>query len=88
MFEDYTVRIRHILDAAREAITFAKDQTCADRDTGRKLNLSLFWLLEIIGEAAGRISQECKVKDSGLTQYYYCSALALFSEMNSWAPIS
>jgi uncharacterized protein with HEPN domain len=58
MFEDDSVRIRHILDAAREAIAFAKDRTRADLDTDRKLNLSLVRLLEIIGEAARGISQE------------------------------
>lgn len=58
MFEDDSVRIRHILDAAREAIAFAKDRTRANLDTDRKLNLSLVRLLEIIGEAARGISQE------------------------------
>jgi len=58
MFEDNSVRIRHILDAAREAIAFAKERTRADLDTDRKLNLSLVRLLEIIGEAARGISQE------------------------------
>ena len=58
MFEDDNVRIRHILDAAREAAAFAKDRTRADLDTDRKLNLSLVRLLEIIGEAARGISQE------------------------------
>ncbi|MHC4172476.1 MAG: HepT-like ribonuclease domain-containing protein [Planctomycetota bacterium] len=58
MFEDDSVRIRHILDAAREAIAFAKDRTRADLDIDRKLNLSLVRLLEIIGEAARGISQE------------------------------
>ena len=58
MFEDDSVRIRYILDAAREAIAFAKDRTRADLDTDRKLNLSLVRLLEIIGEAARGISQE------------------------------
>jgi len=51
MFEDDSVRIRHILDAAREAIAFAKNRNRADLDTDRKLNLSLVRLLEIIGEA-------------------------------------
>jgi len=58
MFEDDSVRIRHILDAAREAIAFTKDHGRADLDTDRKLNLSLVRLLEIIGEAARGISQE------------------------------
>jgi len=58
MFEDDSVRIRHILDAAREAVAFAKERIRADLDTDRKLNLSLVRLLEIIGEAVRGISQE------------------------------
>jgi len=58
MFEDDSVRIRHILDSAREAIAFSKGRRRADLDTNRKLNLSLVRLLEIIGEAARGISLE------------------------------
>ena len=58
MFKDDSVRIRHILDAAREAISFADDRSRTDLDTDRKLNLSLVRLLEIIGEAARGISEE------------------------------
>ena len=58
MFKDDNVRIRHILDAAREAISFADDRSRTDLDTDRKLNLSLVRLLEIIGEAARGISEE------------------------------
>jgi len=58
MFEDDNVRIKHILDAAREAIGFVKDRSRPDLDNDRKLNLALVRLLEIIGEAARGISQE------------------------------
>ena len=54
---DY-VRVRHILDAAREAVSFSNGRCRADLDTDRKLNLSLVRLLEIIGEAARSLSQE------------------------------
>jgi uncharacterized protein with HEPN domain len=53
-----SVRIRHIVDAAREAVGFAKGRSREDLDTDRKLNLSLVRLLEIIGEAARGVSQE------------------------------
>ncbi|GAG22663.1 unnamed protein product, partial [marine sediment metagenome] len=52
------VRVRHILDAAREAVNFSEGRSRADLDTDRKLNLSLVRLLEIIGEAARGLSQE------------------------------
>ena len=58
MFEDDTVRIRHVLDAAREAVTFAEGRNRADLDNDRKLNLSLVRLLEVIGEGARAISPE------------------------------
>jgi len=58
MFEDDSVRIRHILDAAREAVAFSQGRNRADLDTDRKLNLSLVRLLEIIGEAARAISPQ------------------------------
>ena len=58
MFKNDSVRIRHILDAAREAISFSDNRSRTDLDTDRKLNLSLVRLLEIIGEAARGISEE------------------------------
>jgi len=58
MFEDDNVRIRHILDAAREAASFAGGRRRMDLDTDRKLNLSLVRLLEIVGEAARSLSPE------------------------------
>ncbi len=66
MFKDDSVRIRHILDAAREAISFADDRSRTDLDTDRKLNLSLVRLLEIIGEAARGISEEFRQSHSDL----------------------
>ncbi|MBW8039077.1 MAG: DUF86 domain-containing protein [Planctomycetes bacterium] len=58
MFKNDSVRIRHILDSAREAISFADNRSRTDLDTDRKLNLSLVRLLEIIGEAARGISED------------------------------
>jgi len=58
MFKDDDVRIRHMLDAAREAIGFVEGRSRSDLDTDRKLNLSLVRLLEIIGEAARGASLE------------------------------
>jgi uncharacterized protein with HEPN domain len=46
---DTDVRLRHMLDAAREAAQMAQGKTRADLDTDRPLNLSLVRLLEIVG---------------------------------------
>jgi len=66
MSEADNVRIRHILDAAREAVAFAKGRSRAELDSDRKLSLSLVRLLEIIGEAAKGISQEFRDSHSDL----------------------
>ncbi len=58
MFEDDSIRIRHIPDAAREAVAFSKGCNQADLNSDRQLNLSLVRLLEIIGEAARGISTD------------------------------
>jgi len=55
-----TIRFHHMLDAAREAVSFAAGCSRADLDSNRMLNLSLVRLIEIIGEAAGRVSPEAQ----------------------------
>ena len=52
---DTNVRLRHMLDAAREAAQMTQGKTRADLDTDRPLNLSLVRLLEIVGEAGSRV---------------------------------
>lgn len=52
------VRLRHMLDHAREAINMIHGKTRADIDADRQLNLALVRLLEIIGEAAVHTSEE------------------------------
>lgn len=52
------VRLRHILDAAREAVAFTQGRSRSDLDADHMLSLALVRLLEIIGEAARGISRE------------------------------
>ena len=47
-----------MLDHAREAIVLVQDKTRSDLDSDRVLNLALVRLLEIVGEAANRVSKE------------------------------
>lgn len=54
------VRLRHMLDAAREAIAFAKNRTIEDLSTDRMFLLAVVKEIEIIGEAASRISAETR----------------------------
>ena len=52
------VRLDHMLEHAREAITLTRGKSRADLDSDRVLSLALVRLLEIVGEAAGRVSEE------------------------------
>jgi uncharacterized protein with HEPN domain len=63
---DIDVRLRHMLDAAREAAQMAQGKARADLDTDRPLNLSLVRLLEIVGEAASRIPPGERGQYSGI----------------------
>jgi uncharacterized protein with HEPN domain len=60
------VRLRHMLDAAREAVQMAQGRTRADLDTDRPLNLSLVRLLEVVGEAASRVPVAERPKYTGI----------------------
>ena len=51
------VRLGHMLDHAIEAIHACEGKTRPDLDTDRLLNLALVRLIEIVGEAANRVSQ-------------------------------
>ncbi len=53
-----TVRLRHMLDAAREALAFAQGRRRSDLDKDRMLVLALVKSIEIIGEAASKVSPE------------------------------
>ena len=55
------IRLRHMLDAAKEAMSFAKGRTRADLTLDRMLQLSLVKEIEVIGEAASRVSRELQV---------------------------
>jgi len=57
MRRDDAIRLLHMLDAAREAVEFARGQTRVDLNSDRKLVLALVKDIEIIGEAAYQISQ-------------------------------
>ena len=49
------IRLRHMRDAAAEALRFATGKVREDFDHDRKLVLAILKDLEIIGEAASRV---------------------------------
>ena len=57
MRKDDEIRLRHMLEAAREAESFVRGRTRGDLDTDRQLVLSLVKDIEIVGEAATRITE-------------------------------
>jgi uncharacterized protein with HEPN domain len=60
MRRDDLIRIRHMLDAAKEALSFAQNKSRADLDSDRMLVLSIVKSIEIIGEAASKVTQETR----------------------------
>ncbi len=51
------IRLQHMLDAAREALSFAHGRTRDDLDRNRMLTLAVIKDIEIIGEAAAQVSE-------------------------------
>jgi uncharacterized protein with HEPN domain len=60
MYKDDLIRFRHMLDAAKEAISFIKGKKRSDLDTDRMLVLSLVKSIEIMGEAASKVTKESR----------------------------
>jgi uncharacterized protein with HEPN domain len=60
MRREDAIRLRHMLEAAEEAARFAAGVSRGDLDTNRMLAFALVRALEIIGEAAGRVSEETR----------------------------
>lgn len=60
MQKDDSLRLRHMLDAAREAESFIKNKTRESLETDRKLVLALVKSVEIVGEAASRVTTQCR----------------------------
>ncbi len=53
-------RLRHMLDAAKEAIKFTVNKSRKDLDRDRMLTLAIIKSIEIIGEAASKVSESCR----------------------------
>lgn len=58
------IRVRHMLDAAKEALSHAKGRTRKDLDTDRQLTHSLIRPIEVIGEAAANITKEFRQRNA------------------------
>jgi len=67
MQQSDTIRIKHMIDAAEEAISFAEGKERKDLDGERMLVLSAIKEIEMIGEAAAKISAEVREKNSQIS---------------------
>ncbi len=59
MHDDW-VRLQHMLEAAQDALAFSQGRTRQDLETDRMLAFALIRCIEIIGEAASRLSAEIR----------------------------
>jgi len=59
---DDIVRLRHMLEYGQEALDLIKGRQRADLESDRTLELALTRLLEVVGEAANRVSEERREK--------------------------
>ena len=60
------IRLQHMFDAAKEALDFIQGKRRSDLDADRMLVLSLLKELEIIGEAANKVSAETRRQNSAI----------------------
>jgi uncharacterized protein with HEPN domain len=60
MRRDEEIRMRHMLDAAREALGFIRGRSRADLSQDRMLALAVVKEIEIVGEAALKVSSETR----------------------------
>jgi uncharacterized protein with HEPN domain len=63
---DDTARLRHLRDAAEQALDFVVGRARPDLDSDPMLSLALTKLVEIIGEAAKQVSSETRARFPGV----------------------
>jgi len=60
------IRLRHMLDASREAIGYAEGRSRGDLGTDTMLARALVKCIEIVGEAASRASEETRKRAAAI----------------------
>ena len=60
------ISLRQMLDHAREARQLAAERSRGDLDSDRLFHLAMTRLLEIVGEAAGRVSESTRDQCPGI----------------------
>lgn len=62
MIKHDEIRLRHMIEAAREAVSFVHGRVRSDLEVDRQLVLSLVKDIEIIGEAATQITEPTRME--------------------------
>jgi len=60
MREDDRVRVEHMIDAAESVAEFISGRQPADMNTDRMLLFAVVRAIEVVGEAAGRVSEDLR----------------------------
>ena len=66
MSPDDVIRLRHMAEAAESALRFCQGRTRADVDTDDMLRFALTRAVEIVGEAANKVSIETRTQIPGI----------------------
>ncbi len=60
MEHEDSIRVQHMIEAAQTALGFISGRQAADLDSDRMLLFALVRAIEVIGEAAGKVSEELR----------------------------
>jgi len=66
MYKDDLIRLRHMLNAAEEALAFSSGTSKKEFSCDRMATLAVVKDIEIIGEAAGKVSAETMEKHEAI----------------------
>ena len=66
MLAEDSVRLRHMVEAAESAVQFIAGRQRTDLDKDRMLLFALVRAIEILGEAASKISEETRATHAGI----------------------
>jgi uncharacterized protein with HEPN domain len=64
MLKPDIVRLQHMVDAANEALSFVADKSKTELEADRALALALVKSIEIVGEAASKVSRELRSRST------------------------
>lgn len=60
------IRLQHMLDAAKKAVQFSQGRQRSDLDDDEMFSLAVVRLIEIVGEAAGKVETTTQERHPGI----------------------